>query len=262
MTLRVIPVPQLSDNYAYLVIDDVRGVAGVVDVAEAASVKSAAATSGVDLVAILSTHHHLDHVAGNDDLIRMCAPSVLRVYGYAGDRTRIPGLTDGLDDGDAFTVGGLKGRATFIPAHTRGHLAYWFPDEGVVFTGDTLFGGGCGRLFEGDAAQMKASLERLARLPDTTLVYCGHEYTQRNLEFAATLEPHNGELSRRRDDVKRLRSAGLPTVPSTIATEKQTNPFLRTDSAELRAAVQLRVPGTPSDPVSVFAAVRKLKDEF
>jgi len=171
-------------------------------------------------------------------------------------------MTDPLEDGDAFSVGDMQGRALFIPAHTRGHLAYWFPAERVVFTGDTMFGGGCGRLFEGDAEQMKASLEKIASLPGETLVYCGHEYTQKNLEFAATLEPSNAALAKRRRDVDRARAAGLPTVPSTIALERATNPFLRTDSEELRRSVQREMPGTPDDAVAVFAAVRALKDSF
>jgi len=260
--LRVVPVPQLADNYAYLVIDDGHAVAGVVDVAEARPVLEAAARENVTVIAILSTHHHFDHVAGNDELIANVGAGRMHVYGYVGDRSRIPGITDPLADGDSFDVGSLTGRALFIPAHTRGHLAYWFPSERVVFTGDTMFGGGCGRLFEGDAAQMKASLEKIAGLPDDTLVYCGHEYTEKNLEFAATLEPSNVALAQRCRDVGRTRAAGLPTVPSTIALEKATNPFLRTDSEELRRSVGRQVPGTNDDAVSVFAAVRALKDAF
>ena len=260
--MRVVPVPQLTDNYAYLVIDEARGVAAVVDVAEAAAVIDAAASEQVEILAILSTHHHFDHVAGNSDLLAWSGSGRLRVYGFAGDQSRIPGMTDPLADGDAFSVGSLIGRALFIPAHTRGHLAYWFPTEGVVFTGDTMFGGGCGRLFEGDAAQMKASLEKIAALPDETLVYCGHEYTQRNLEFAATLEPSNAVLTKRRHEVERARAAGVPTVPSTIALEKETNPFLRSASAELRRSVLQKMPGTADEPISVFAAMRTLKDSF
>ena len=260
--MRVVPVSQLMDNYAYLVIEEAGGRAGVVDVAEAEPVLAAAEAEGVELVAILSTHHHFDHVGGNADLIAALGQGKLRVFGYAGDRERIPGITDPLDDGQSFRIGGLEGQALFIPAHTRGHLAYYFPQPGAVFTGDTLFAGGCGRLFEGDAAQMKASLERLARLPDDTEVYCGHEYTQKNLEFAATLEPGNRELAQRRQEVDRLRAAGRPTVPTTIAIEKETNPFLRTESAELLRSVAARVSGAGDDPVRVFAAVRQLKDNF
>jgi len=260
--MRVVPVPQLSDNYAYLVIDESRREAAVVDVAEARPVVEAAARESVTLVAILSTHHHPDHVAGNTDLIAACRPRTLSVFGYAGDRERIPGITDPLDDGQRFAIAGLEGVAIFIPAHTRGHLAYYFAKHETVFTGDTLFAGGCGRLFEGDAAQMKSSLERLAALPDGTRVYCGHEYTQANLKFAATLEPGNLALEERRRQVSELRAAGKPTIPTTIALEKRTNPFLRSSSSELIASVRERVPGVDTDPVSIFAATRKLKDQF
>ena len=150
-----------------------------------------------------------------------------------------------------------------IPAHTSGHVAYHFPDEAAVFTGDTLFAGGCGRLFEGDAAQMMRSLGRLAALPDGTRVYCGHEYTEKNLRFAAQLEPRNRALAEKLARVQALRRDGKPTVPSTIGEEKATNPFLRTDSAELAASVRERVPDLPpGDPVALFAAVRALKDRF
>jgi hydroxyacylglutathione hydrolase len=259
--MRVRPVRQLVDNYAYLISDE-RGSACVVDVAEAGSVLDAAAAAGFSVDAILSTHHHFDHVGGNEELVARRAPARVRVFGYAGDRERIPCLTDAVADGASLTIGALTAEAIFIPAHTRGHIAYYFRDAGTVFTGDTLFAGGCGRLFEGDAAQMLASLAKLASLPDATLVYCGHEYTQRNLEFAALLEPGNAALTTRRREVDDLRAAGIPTVPTTIEIEKRTNPFLRSDSPELIANVRRRVPGTAADPLSVFAATRALKDQF
>src|SRR5262249_52095612 len=155
------------------------------------------------------------------------------VFGSADDAPRIPGITDRLHDGDPVEVGALRARVILIPAHTSGHVAYHFPTERAVFTGDTLFAGGCGRLFEGDAAQMMASLGRLAQLPDDTRVYCGHEYTEKNLRFAVGLEPGNRALQEKLGAVVALRKAGRPTVPSTIAEEKATNPFLRTRSPEL-----------------------------
>jgi len=260
--MRVVEVPQLADNYAYLVIDEASRSAGVVDVAEAAPVLEAARREGVELVAILSTHHHFDHVGGNDDLLASLPAKSVEVFGYAGDHERIPGLTRGLADGEEFALGGLRGRAIFIPAHTRGHLAYHFPADKIVFTGDTLFAGGCGRLFEGDAPQMMSSLSRLAALPDDTRVYFGHEYTTKNLEFAAGLEPNNQALARRRREVAELRAAGKPTVPTTIAIEKDTNPFLRSTSPELAASVLAREAGVGSDATSIFAATRRLKDNF
>ncbi|HJQ75539.1 MAG TPA: hydroxyacylglutathione hydrolase [Gaiellaceae bacterium] len=257
----VVPVPQLSDNYAYLLVDPGTGQAAVVDCAEATPVLDAAAERKAHLASVLATHHHFDHVGGNEDLL--AAVPGLRVFGSAGDAPRIPGITDRVRDGDAVEAAGVRGRAVMIPAHTSGHVAYYFPSEAAVFTGDTLFAGGCGRLFEGDAAQMMASLARLAALPPETRVYCGHEYTEKNLRFAATLEPGNAALTEKLARVQQLRREGKATVPSTIAEEQATNPFLRIDSPELRASVARQVPGVAlEDPVAVFAAVRGLKDRY
>jgi len=259
--VEIVPVPQLSDNYAYLLTDGETGDAAVVDCAEAAPVLEEVRRRGVRLVAVLATHHHFDHVGGNADLLH--AVPGLRVYGSADDAPRIPGITHRVRDGDPVEVGRLHGRVILIPAHTSGHVAYYFPAERAVFTGDTLFAGGCGRLFEGDAAQMMRSLGRLSALPDPTRVYCGHEYTEKNLRFAAELEPGNRALSEKLGRVQAMRREGKATVPSTIAEEKATNPFLRIDSPELGASVRARVPGVPAgDRVALFAAVRALKDRF
>ena len=259
--MEVVAVPQLTDNYAYLVVDPGGRDAGVVDCAEASPVLSEITRRGLRLVAILATHHHFDHVGGNTDLLT--AVPNLRVYGSAGDAPRIPGITHRLQDGDPVEIGLLRARALMIPAHTSGHVAYHFPAEKVVFTGDTLFAGGCGRLFEGDAAQMMGSLARLAALPDDTRVYCGHEYTEKNLRFASMLEPGNRVLADKLARVQVLRREGRFTVPSTIGEEKATNPFLRTDSPELAASVRARVSNlAPGEPVALFAAVRALKDRF
>jgi hydroxyacylglutathione hydrolase len=257
----VVPIPQLQDNYAYLIIDPRTREAAVVDCAEARPVLDEAKRRGVRLGTVLATHHHYDHVGGNDNL-RAALPDV-RIYGSAEDAPRIPGITDPVQDGDGVAVGGIAARVIFIPAHTSGHVAYHFGGEQAVFTGDTLFAAGCGRLFEGDAAQMMASLGRLASLPETTRVYCGHEYTQKNLEFAVSLEPGNRAATEKLAAVRELRKAGKPTIPSTIAEERATNPFLRTHSPELVSSVRAKVPGLASnDPVAVFAAVRALKDRF
>ena len=259
--MEIIPVPQLADNYAYLLIDPVSREAAVVDCAEAAAVLAEAERSGARLTAVLATHHHFDHVGGNADLLG--ALPGLRVYGSADDAPRIPGITHRVRDGDPVQVGSIRGQAIMIPAHTSGHLAYHFPSERAVFTGDTLFAAGCGRLFEGDAAQMMASLAKLAALPDDSRVYCGHEYTEKNLRFAAMLEPGNRTLAAKLAAVRALRREGKSTVPSTIGEEKATNPFLRIDSPELAASVRARVPDLPpGDRVALFAAVRALKDRF
>jgi len=211
------------------------------------------------VVKVLSTHHHYDHSQANPELAAHFKAPVL---GHASDADRLPGFTEGLSEGNRVAIGRLEAEVVFIPAHTRGHIAYVFP--GAVFCGDTLFAGGCGRLFEGTPAMMHEALNvKLARLPDDTRVFCGHEYTQKNLEFAVSLEPGNKAATKKLDEVRALRKAGKPTIPSTIAEEKATNPFLRTDSAELAATVRGKVPGIPAnDPIALFAAVRALKDRF
>lgn len=257
--MRVVPVPVLQDNYSYLVIDEAQGVAAVVDCAEVEPVLEAARGEGVTITAILATHHHYDHVGGNAEI---AARLPVRVYGNAADRERIPALTDGVLAGETVRVGRLAATVLFIPAHTSGHLAYHFAPERVVFTGDTLFAAGCGRLFEGDPSQMMRSLAELTALPEDTQVYCGHEYTVRNLEFALTLEPGNRAIADKLAWAKSRRAQGQPTVPTTLASERATNPFLRTSSPELRASIRARVPGAGEEDVEIFACTRKLKDEF
>jgi len=257
--MQVIPIPQLADNYAYLVIDEATKQAGIVDCAEAEPVLRAVRETGVKLIAILPTHHHFDHIGGNEDLLRRGA---LEVYGYEGQGGRIPGCTREVRENEVVRVGGLEARIVFIPAHTTGHVAYHFAREHSVFTGDTLFAGGCGRLFEGDAAMMMHSLSKLMALPDETRVYFGHEYTEKNLRFALTLEPDNETLRRKHAWAVDCGRRHEPTVPTTIASAKATNPFLRWQSAELRATLQHRFPDLPLDDVSVFAKTRALKDAF
>lgn len=257
----IVPVPLLADNYGYLLIDPASKRAAIVDCSEAGPVLAEVARRGLALEAVLSTHHHFDHVGGNEEIAR--AVPGIRVLGSAVDRTRVPALTEGLADGDEFEVIGVRGRAIFIPAHTSGHLAYFFPTEGPsVFSGDTLFAAGCGRLFEGSPAQMMDSLGKLAALPDSTRVWCGHEYTEKNLAFAHELEPTNPDITAKLERVRRERQQGRPTVPSTIGEEKRTNPFLRSDSAELQRSVRARFPDLPPDTVSIFAKTRELKDNF
>jgi hydroxyacylglutathione hydrolase len=255
--MEVIAIPQLSDNYAYLVIDPETREAGIVDCAEVAPILDVVDRKKVELTAILPTHHHFDHVGGNEDLL--AARPGLTVYGWDD---RVPGLTQRVRHGDHVQVGKLDAEVLSIPAHTTGHIAYYFEKDGVVFTGDTLFAGGCGRLFEGDAAMMIASLEKLRNLPDDTKVYFGHEYTVKNLDFALTLEPENQALRAKRDWAAETTGDGGFTTPTTIASEKQTNPFFRWESSELRATLAGRFPKLPMDDVSVFAKTRELKDNY
>jgi hydroxyacylglutathione hydrolase len=238
MSLHVERIPTLRDNYTYLLICEQSGEAAVVDAPEAAPVERRVEKLGARVTQVLSTHHHPDHSAANPELAkRYDAP----VYGHHSDAKRIPGFTNGLEEGDTIQVGEQRASILFIPAHTRGHIAYVF--DGAVFCGDTLFAAGCGRLFEGTPQMMYTALvEKLGRLPGDTRVYCGHEYTVGNLRFAAHVEPDN-EAVRRALAAAEERRAGAAadwhdatpdemTVPSTIADEHATNPFLRAGSIE------------------------------
>jgi hydroxyacylglutathione hydrolase len=238
MSLLVERIPTLQDNYTYLLICEKSGEAAVVDAPEAGPVEQRVEKLGARVTQVLSTHHHADHSAANPELAkRYDAP----VYGHSSDAKRIPGFTNGLEEGDAIQVGEHRASILFIPAHTRGHIAYVF--DGAVFCGDTLFAAGCGRLFEGTPAMMHTALvEKLGPLPGATKVYCGHEYTTGNLRFAAHVEPEN-EAVRRALAAAEERRAGAAadwhdatpdemTVPSTIDDEHATNPFLRAGSVE------------------------------
>jgi hydroxyacylglutathione hydrolase len=258
--MAIVTVPQLSDNYAYLVIDDGSKECAVVDCAEADKVIAAAKSHGVKLVAVLTTHWHGDHSGGNADIASK-VPGI-KVYGASAEGGKIPALTNPVADGDKVRIGALEARVIGIPAHTNGHVAYYFQSLSAVFTGDTMFVGGCGRVFEGRAATMVASLGKLAALPDSTQVYCGHEYTEKNLRFALTLEPGNEALKKKHEWSVKARTENKFTVPSTIGDEKKTNPFLRTDSLELRANLKKRDASVGDDPVAIFAKARELKDHF
>jgi len=220
--LKVLAVPAFQDNYVWLVHDGVH--AAVVDPGDAAPVLDALKAHRLSLSAILLTHHHADHVGGVPALLR---GHDVPVFGPA--REDIPQITQPLTEGNTIAVPdlGLKLAVLDVPGHTRGHIAFFSPDNAWLFCGDTLFAGGCGRLFEGTPEQMVASLTKLASLPDTTQIYCAHEYTLANLRFAREVEPGNGELTTRIKLEQAKRDQGLPTLPSTLGTEKATNPFLR-----------------------------------
>lgn len=271
--MHVVPIPCLADNYAYLVVCRETKEAAVVDASEAAPVLQALQSGAgageshgdvsrvqVHVVAILSTHHHFDHVGGNEELAK--ALGIGRVYGHASDDGRIPGQTVLLEDGATFAIGRLTVRALHVPGHTLGAVAYVVtrePRDPVVFTGDTLFVGGCGRLFEGDPPRMLASLAKLAALDGRTRVYCGHEYAESNLRFAAHVEPSNEAVARARARAAQLRKEGRPTVPSTISDELSYNPFLRTQSAEIRMTLGI---GPGAGPAEALGAIRRAKDGF
>ncbi|MDR1936666.1 MAG: hydroxyacylglutathione hydrolase [Candidatus Accumulibacter sp.] len=253
----VTPIPALKDNYIWLLRKDAS--AAVVDPGDAAPVIDVLQGEGLSLAAILVTHHHQDHQGGIDGLLAH-APSAT-VFGPAQEF--ITGRTHPLRGGERVRLAApgldlLDLQVIAVPGHTLGHLAYY--GEGGLFCGDTLFAGGCGRLFEGTPRAMFASLERLAALPGDTRVYCAHEYTEANLRFALAVEPGNRALRRRADEVAAMRAKGLPTLPSTLAVEKASNPFLRCREPDVVAAARAR--GTENDPVAVFAALREWKNSF
>lgn len=257
--MQVYRVSALSDNYIFLLYDREQKIAAVVDPAEASPVLRSLETLNAELVAIFNTHHHHDHVGGNQELIARF-PNVC-VYGGVEDKGRIPGQQVFLQEGSQVTFADRIAEVFFVPGHTRAHIAYYFPphaagEAGELFCGDTLFAGGCGRLFEGTPTQMVDSLGKLRSLPDNTRVWCAHEYTLNNLQFALTVDGKNSELKARYEEVKMARDRHQPTIPSILGVEKQTNPFLRWDDPTLQSAVKSQ------DPIQTFARLRGMKDQF
>lgn len=250
-------LPAFSTNYLFLLRAG-DGTAAVVDPGDGQPVLARLRELGLDLTTIFITHHHSDHVGGNRMLLQHFPHAT--VYGSKEDRDRIPGLTTSVGEGDAVEFGGRAGAVLFVPGHTRGHIAYYFPatgdEPGELFVGDTLFAGGCGRLMEGTPAQMVESLSRLRDLPDDTRIWCAHEYTLKNLRFALTVDGSNPDLQARFVQVRAARDRGEPTVPTVLSVEKRTNPFLRWDEPALQTATGQR------DPVRTFGKLRGMKDLF
>ncbi|MEG4529937.1 hydroxyacylglutathione hydrolase [Microcoleus sp. D2_18a_D3] len=257
--MQVYRLPVLSDNYIFLLHDPDSHTAAVVDPARSQPVLEQLQALGAELTAIFNTHHHSDHVGGNQELIDRFPQ--IKVYAGAEDRGRIPGQQVFLQAGDRVSFANRTAEVFFLPGHTKAHIAYYFPpnnpsETGELFCGDTLFAGGCGRLKEGTPAQMLASLRQLRNLPDSTRVWCAHEYTLNNLQFALSVDGDNPDLQQRFAEVKEARSRSQPTIPSSIGLEKSTNPFLRWDFPNLQSAANTR------DPVQTFARLRGMKDQF
>jgi hydroxyacylglutathione hydrolase len=253
----VIVIGALGDNFIYLCRTDETEVFAV-DPCDSSLVLGILKKRRLRLATILATHHHWDHVAGIAELKKKTGCTVV-----GGDGRRIPGIDRVVQDGAVLTVGSEKVRAIAAPGHTRTSLCYYMlpsnrNSSGILWTGDTLFTGGCGRLFECDAETMWNSLQKLARLPEDTLVYCGHDYAVENYEFALGIEPDNDAVRQRLGELEQATSSGGQTVPSTIAQEKLTSPFLRVDAPELRTALEL--PQAPA--AEVFAELRRRKDRF
>lgn len=255
MTLELVTVPCLTDNYAYLLHDPGTGTTAAVDVPEAAPMLAALAERGWRLSDILLTHHHDDHIAGVADLQ---AATGAKVAGGAADASRLPPLDLALTDGLVFSVGNHEVHVIDVPGHTVGHLAFHIPSARLAFTADSLMAAGCGRLFEGTPAQMWQSLQRLAALPPDTLICSGHEYTASNIRFALSLEPDNSALILRSERVEKARRDGRATVPSLLSEELETNPFLRAGLPQMKTRLGME----NTEDADVFATIRRRKDTF
>ena len=256
MTTHVFQFACLKDNYGALIHDSGSGRTAAIDAPDGEAVIAAAKEQGWRLTDLLVTHHHVDHIQGIP-AVREAFPG-LRVVGPAKEAARIGGLDVEVSEGDYVEIGALVARVIETPGHTAGQVAYVFDEDQIAFTGDTLFSLGCGRVFETPMTVMWNSLVKLAGLPGETQVYCGHEYTESNARFALTIEPGNVDLVARAEAVKALRAQGRPTLPTTIALELATNPFLRAEIPAVQEALGL----AGADPAQVFAEIRRRKDNF
>ena len=245
----------LNDNYSYLIHDESSDIVAIIDPSEFEPCYKVIDKNYKKLDFILNTHHHYDHVGGNEDLKKKYKSEIL---GFEKDKNRIPGIDEFLKDNQEFSIGNLDFSTIFVPGHTKGHIAFYFQKEKVVFTGDTLFSLGCGRIFEGTYEQMFKSLNKLKNLPADTRVYCGHEYTFRNLEFCLKFNPNNKFLKKKKNMIEFNLKNKKPTVPSTIGDEIETNIFFRYDDPDVKKAINLE----KSTDLEAFKKLRDLKDSF
>lgn len=258
--IEIYPIPAFVDNYIWLIHDPEQKKGYVVDPGDAAPVEATLQKKGIELSGILITHHHLDHVGG---VAQLCKDRQIPVYGPASET--IPNITRSLKEGEQVELPelDLTLQVLDVPGHTAGHIAYYSAGaDPILFCGDCLFSGGCGRLFEGTAEQMFASLSKFQTLPSETRVYCTHEYTQANLKFALAVEPENADLLEYNEQVMKAREAGEPTLPTTIALENKINPFLRSDVTTVKNNMEKQTGESLPDPVDVFRATRAWKDHF
>lgn len=257
--MKIVALPCSYDNYAYLIICEETGDAAIVDPAEFYPIHREIEKTGVRLQAIYCTHHHADHIGGLEELLGELPG--LSVYGHESDKRRIRGMNRSLLEGSEIRIGNIRGQVMHTPGHTTGSICFLIED--ALFTGDTLFSSGCGRLFEGSPKQMYDALNfRIKPLSAQTKVYFGHEYTIHNLRFARLVEPDNDSVKKRLEQITAQREEGLPSTPSTIGIERETNPFLRCGEEGIVRSVAEKIAGEALDPVSVFTALRRLKDSF
>lgn len=247
-------IPVLSDNYIFILRDEVNDHTFCVDPAEGPSVSQFLEKNGWTLDYILLTHHHLDHIGGTEFLRSRYSP---QIYASTYDKHRIP-ADHYVSDGENLFLGKKKIRVLFLPGHTLGHIAYFFEDDESLFSGDVLFSLGCGRLFEGSFEQMLNSLQKIKFMPEQTKIYCTHEYSQRNAQFALKLEPNNKALIARSQEIATLRGKNLPTIPTTLKSELECNPFLRAHSLEIRNNIEKK----EATDLEVFSEVRQRRNNF
>jgi hydroxyacylglutathione hydrolase len=248
-------IPCLNDNYSYLIEDDQTNTVAIVDPSEFGPCDKKINQKFKKLDFILNTHHHFDHIGGNTELKNKYGSKIL---GFEKDQKRIPGIDILLKDGQGFKIGNLNFKTIFIPGHTSGHIAFYFEKDRVVFTGDTLFSLGCGRIFEGTYEQMFNSLKKIKNLPEDTKIYCGHEYTKNNLGFCLKFNPNNNNLKEKEKVIEAKIKNKNPTIPSTIKDEIQTNIFLRCDDPDVKDALNLK----KASDLDIFTKLRDLKDNF
>tara|TARA_B100000963_G_scaffold345595_1_gene349835 strand:+ start:613 stop:1374 length:762 start_codon:yes stop_codon:yes gene_type:complete len=248
-------IPCLNDNYSYLIKDDQTNTVAIIDPSEFGTCDKKIDIKYKKLDFILNTHHHFDHVGGNTELKKKYGSKIL---GFEKDKNRIPAIDVLLKDGQEFKIGELNFKTIFIPGHTSGHIAFYFETEKVIFTGDTLFSLGCGRVFEGTYQQMFNSLNKIKSLPGDTKIYCGHEYTKNNIRFCLKFNPNNNHLREKAKEIEAKTKDEKPTIPSTIRDEIQTNIFLRYDDLDVKSALDLK---NASD-IEIFTKLRDLKDSF
>ena len=251
----VSPISCLTDNYAYIINDNVSKKVGVVDPSEASPIITYLKKQNLKLDYILNTHHHYDHIGGNIELKKLYNAKVI---GFVGDKHRIPGIDITLEDNVKWIFGESSVKILHIPGHTLGHICFFFENEKIAFTGDTLFSLGCGRIFEGDHQQMLTSLNKIKKLPKNTKIYCGHEYSYKNAEFCMKYDNDNIDLKKKFEKIKQLRSNNLPTLPTTLEEELKSNIFLRCNQNDLKVKLNMK----NQEDYKVFRKVRDLKDSF
>ena len=253
--MEVTPIHCLTDNYAYIICDNNSKTTGVIDPSESQPIISFLKRKNIKLNYILNTHHHFDHIGGNIELKNIYNA---KIVGFSGDKHRIPGIDISLVNNENWSFGNSTVKVFHIPGHTLGHICFFFEKEKIVFTGDTLFSLGCGKIFEGSHEQMLTSLNKIKQLPKDTMIYCGHEYTYKNAEFCMKYDSDNIDLKKKFEKIKKLRSQNLPTIPSSLEDEIKSNIFLRCDQNVLKIKLNMK----NQEDSKVFNKVRDLKDTF